>query len=196
VRSTSRHENYWKRSNYFWLFQAASITLTGVIYSHDPDDPLLLLSSGLGVITAQVGWLTARGSKFWQSNWESHVDFLEEALEGKLTQVILYEKDEIRSSVSRVNERLYGALLIAWVLVFANHALMLAFGPVINPSPQIVGLGSMLLLAGALLFVSIGTRGTGRSIHWRISAQRKYHTELFKLDRMFQTECRISGALT
>lgn len=152
-------ENYWKRSNYFWLFQAAAITLTGIIYSHDPNDSLLLLSSGLGVITAQVGWLTARGSKFWQSNWEAHVDFLEPDLEGKLTQVVLYQNDAVRSSVSRVNERLYGTLLIAWFLMFANKVLLL-LGIAIRVSDAFLGLGSAAMLGAAMAFLSIRTRSS------------------------------------
>lgn len=150
-------ENYWKRSNYFWLFQAAALTLTGLVYSRAGGTALLLLPAGLGVVTAQVGWLTARGSKFWQSNWESHVDFLEPELEGKLTQIILHQKDSVRSSVSKVNERLYSLLLLAWAFVFAAVALslMIEFPAV---SGRILGVGSVVLLMLAMLFVCWDSR--------------------------------------
>jgi hypothetical protein len=154
-------ENYWKRSNYFWLFQAAAFTLTGLIYGRvGSAGGLLLLPAGLGAITAQVGWLTARGSKFWQSNWESHVDFLEPELEGKLTQIILYQKDSVRSSVSKVNERLYALLFFAWVAVFINQALLMMLPFRVALPPWVAGSGGIVLLALAMLFVCWDTRSS------------------------------------
>lgn len=113
-------DSYWKRSQYFWLFQASAITLTGLIYSRAEGQALLLLAAGVGAVTAQVGWLTARGSKFWQSNWEAHIDRLEPEVEGRLTQVVLYQKGSVRSSLSRINERLFALLFTVWMTFFAN----------------------------------------------------------------------------
>jgi hypothetical protein len=123
-------ENYWKRATYFWAFQLAAFTLLGFLWARVvvKDEPLspnvLLIPGGLGAITALVGLLTAKGSKFWQENWESHVDALEPAIEGRLTQVV-FVKDGQQYSVSRVNERLLSLLTIGWMFLFFATAFRL-----------------------------------------------------------------------
>lgn len=118
-------ENYWKRGTYFWAFQLAAFALLGLIWRAYAQDQLtqnvLLLPAGLGAITALVGLLTAKGSKFWQENWESHVDLLEAALEGRLTQTVIV-RSGIQWSVTRVNERLFWLLLIGWCVLFVGVA--------------------------------------------------------------------------
>jgi hypothetical protein len=47
--------------------------------------PLLLIPESIGVITAFAGYLTARGSNFWQEHWEA----LENELRMWLTQVVM-----------------------------------------------------------------------------------------------------------
>jgi hypothetical protein len=64
--------------------------------------PLLLISASIGVITAFAGYLTANGSKFWQENWEAHVDLLENEIGVRLTQVMLC-REPPQFSVSRIN---------------------------------------------------------------------------------------------
>jgi hypothetical protein len=72
-------ELYWKRAAYFWAFQAipfAAIALSvehGTLHVGVP----LLGAVVLGALTGTTGWLTAKGSKFWQENWEAHVELLE-----------------------------------------------------------------------------------------------------------------------
>src|SRR5262245_36084396 len=70
---------YWKRAAYFWAFQLIAFTALGLLL-RDGDfaqTRLLLIPAGIGAVTAFAGYLTARGSKFWQENWEAHVDLLE-----------------------------------------------------------------------------------------------------------------------
>jgi hypothetical protein len=75
--------------------------------------PLLLIAESIGVITALAGYLTARGSKFWQENWEAHVDLLEHEIGVRLTQVVLCRKPP-QFSVSRINQLLLLLLTLAW----------------------------------------------------------------------------------
>jgi hypothetical protein len=114
-------ENYWKRATYFWAFQLAAFTLFGLLWQMFAERKLeraaLLVPTTLGAITAQVGWLTAKGSKFWQENWEGHVDLLEQAREGRLTQVIINRRGQ-QYSVSRVNEALMLLLMCGWIACF------------------------------------------------------------------------------
>ncbi len=112
-------ENYWKRATYFWAFQVTAFALFGLIWKDVAklDRLALLLPAGLGAISAQVGWLTAKGSKFWQENWEAHVDLLEGEVEGRMTQTIL-SKTGPQYSVSRVNQNFMFLLMIGWVGAF------------------------------------------------------------------------------
>lgn len=118
-------ENYWKRGAYFWAFQLAAFTLLGLIWREYAQDNLtrnvLLIPAGLGAISSLIGLLTAKGSKFWQENWESHVDILEAKIEGRLTQVV-FAKHGNQWSVSRVNERFFWILFFGWTILFLGVA--------------------------------------------------------------------------
>src|SRR5580658_2201060 len=95
-------ELYWKRATYFWAFQLVAFTALGLLLRDGKISSmhLLLIPSSIGVITAFAGWLTARGSKFWQENWEARVDLLEDATKERLTQVVLCRRPP-QYSVSR-----------------------------------------------------------------------------------------------
>ncbi len=101
-------ELYWKRATYFWAFQLVAFAALGLLFKDGKlsDPRLLVIPASIGVITAFAGFLTARGSKFWQVNWESHVDLLESEVNMRLTQVIMCRKSGPQFSVTRVNESL------------------------------------------------------------------------------------------
>jgi hypothetical protein len=120
-------ENYWKRSAYFWGFQLVSFAALALSAKEGRFyPPIVLLVAVLGALAALTGVLTAKGSKFWQANWEAHVDFLETAVEGRLHTTALVE-DKLSYSVSRVNERFLEVLLAGWMLVFVAAATVLVF---------------------------------------------------------------------
>jgi hypothetical protein len=152
-------ENYWKRATYFWVFQLAAFTLLGLIWPQilDPKGPLqptaLMIPAGLGSITALVGLLTAKGSKFWQENWEAHVDALEGDVEGRLTQII-FVKRWSAFSVSRVNERLLLLLMTGWFVFFLIAAFQLdAYLPRSWQAP--LGLVTLLAISA---WITLSTR--------------------------------------
>lgn len=119
-------ENYWKRSAYFWGFQLVSFAALALSAKEGRFyPPIVLLVAVLGALAALTGVLTAKGSKFWQANWEAHVDFLESAVEGRLHTTALVEKT-LSYSVSRVNERFLEVLLVGWAIVFLTAAAVLA----------------------------------------------------------------------
>lgn len=157
-------ENYWKRATYFWAFQLAAFALLGLLWGKIFDSSpslirnALLVPAGLGAVTAQVGWLTARGSKFWQENWEAHVDMLEGEHEGRLTQVI-FAKSGTKSSVTRINERLFFFLMLSWVAFFILTVFPVIEAKLLSLNPII----SIIGLLSAMLFISWGsaTRLTG-----------------------------------
>jgi hypothetical protein len=115
-------ENYWKRSTYFWGFQLVAFGALALTAKNGHFYPaIVVLVAVLGALTSYAGILTARGSKFWQQNWEAHVDFLEVAVEGKLHMTALVEKN-LSFSVSRVNERLLEVFFSGWLIVFIASA--------------------------------------------------------------------------
>jgi hypothetical protein len=128
-------ENYWKRSSYFWGFQLvsfAALALTAKDGNFHP--PLVIMVAVLGALAALTGILTARGSKFWQANWEAHVDFLEPDVEGQLHTTALAESS-LQYSVSRVNERFLEVLLGGWLLAFLAAATVLVHPSLLTLTP-------------------------------------------------------------
>ncbi len=121
-------ELYWKRAAYFWAFQLIAFTALGLLFKDGHIAPLgklslgrLLIPAPIGVITAFAGYLTARGSKFWQENWEAHVDLLEDKTNERLTGVVMC-RDVPQFSVSRINQRLLLYLTIGWASVLVVGA--------------------------------------------------------------------------
>jgi hypothetical protein len=116
-------ELYWKRATYFWAFQLIAFTALGFLLKDGHITPLgqlpfgrLLIPAPIGVITALAGYLSARGAKFWQENWEAHVDLLEDATKQRLTHVILCRQAP-QFSVSRVNQKFFCYLILGWAAV-------------------------------------------------------------------------------
>ena len=56
-------------------------------------------------------------SKFWQANWEHHIDMLEDEFEGRLHKTAWVGPIGVRWSVSGLNERLGSFFVIFWVFV-------------------------------------------------------------------------------
>jgi hypothetical protein len=122
-------ELYWKRANYFWLLQAAVFAAVGLTWKADGSAipafvPLILAS--LGVVTALGGWLATQGSKFWQRNWEHHIDMLETEFEGNLYKCVYVGPSGVKWSLSGISESLglcfvgFWALVLSTVSVWAN----------------------------------------------------------------------------
>jgi len=84
-------ELYWKRATYFWTFIAATLAGFVAIQASSSANKvdLSVLLCNLGIVFS-FGWLCVnRGSKYWQENWENHVDMLEDHIQGPLYKVIL-----------------------------------------------------------------------------------------------------------
>ena len=128
---------YWKRANYFWLFVAAMFTayfliannLFEVVNKTEIFNPLkslfLVLISFLGYFFSLGWYYVNRASKFWQENWEVHVDLLGKKVYGKLFTTIKasnrnYWKlsKEFPFSVSKVNQILSLIVVLLWMILF------------------------------------------------------------------------------
>lgn len=156
-------ELYWKRATYFWILQAAVFTAIGLTWKSSPSQaaPLVPLAlAALGSITAFAGYLSARGSKFWQENWEHHIDMLEDEFEGRLHKTAYVGSDGIAWSVSGVNDRLAFCFFLFWLTIlgsaaFAVDASWFDFLPgfVLTNGFQAIAIVVAALLAMLVLFV-------------------------------------------
>jgi hypothetical protein len=83
---------YWKRSAYFWAFNAAAFAgyaaqAQSQNSAQAPD--LLVIIASFGLVLSVAWYLVNRGSKQWQQNWEYHVDMLEDCVTGPLYKIVI-----------------------------------------------------------------------------------------------------------
>jgi hypothetical protein len=146
-------EHYWKRATYFWGFQIAIFAAFGLLLSKDPSkyegaiDPVTVALAGLGFLTALANSFSARGSKFWQENWENHIDMLEDAIEGSLYKMVWLQDGNVSYSVSGVNKALSDCFAVFWLLI----DLFVSWKFVGLPSP--LGVLACIAAAGPYLYV-------------------------------------------
>jgi len=115
--------NYWKRANYYWLFQAS--VYAGYFYSITAENKDYLCKNPeiivgitcLGFLTALAWLLSNKGSKQWQENWENHVYMLEDSITGPLYKTV---NNENTWSVSKINKLVSGFSVAVWVLLGLN----------------------------------------------------------------------------
>jgi hypothetical protein len=127
---------YWKRTAYFWAFIVLTFTAYFAILTHDKEldaltNELLLLSSALGLFMSICWFCVNKASKYWQENWEKHVDWLEDDVMGPLYKLILvYGKGKSGMfcplkpypfSVSKINQLLSFAICLVWIYLFARN---------------------------------------------------------------------------
>lgn len=111
-------EHYWKRATYFWGFQIAVFATFGLVWKEPAGEGgrfLLIALSVVGFLTAVANSLSAEGSKFWQQNWENHIDMLEDEIEGKLYKTAWLKGGRTSFSVSKVNGALNLCFLGFWL---------------------------------------------------------------------------------
>ena len=114
---------YWRRSTYFWAFVAVSFGGYFALSSHPSDHIWSRLVVAVLGMTFSYSWhLITRASKFWQENWERHIDALENEITGPLYKTIKRpQKNEFYFpfrpyplSVSRINMVLTIFVTLSW----------------------------------------------------------------------------------
>jgi hypothetical protein len=115
-------EHYWKRATYFWGFQIAIFATFGLVWKEQNDlggRGMLIALTIIGLLTAVANLLSSQGSKFWQQNWENHIDMLEDRLEGRLYKTVWLDGERVSFSVSRINSMLNICFVAFWVFALA-----------------------------------------------------------------------------
>ena len=133
-------ELYWKRAAYFWAFiVAALIGYTSTLKEGLDKTAAPIFFANMG-FAFSFAWLCInRGSKFWQGNWEKHVDLLEDNVQGPLYKVIAFEaprKFKILKafpfSVSKINQIISAYVAIFWFALVIKSLVILYSSP-LNP---------------------------------------------------------------
>lgn len=156
-------ELYWKRATYFWTFLAA--TFAGYFLVHRMDSPpqyLLFIVCNLGFMFSLCWFLVNKGSKFWQNNWERHVDRLEDLEMGPLYKTVISEENlskwsptkEYPFSVSKINQLLSLYITILWILLLIESLLKLLKVEIIQKQVSFnINIFPLLILALTFYFV-------------------------------------------
>lgn len=165
-------ELYWKRATYFWAFIGATfagyVTLSN---SDTPNNKSLYAIILLGIVFSLCWYLVNRGSKYWQLNWEKHLDAIEDPEIGPLYKTTIarnYYKGRwyvlygpYPFSVSKINILLSFFVLLLWMLflidfIYSNNTL---FSINFGTNFSYYGYSSLLELiaiAGILVFGQTG----------------------------------------
>lgn len=88
---------YWQRATYFWALIAVAFAgyfaVLGAEHLMNKEFLAFLLSC-IGLIFTWAWFQVNRGSKYWQENWENHVDMLEDEITGPLYKTVLRRPED------------------------------------------------------------------------------------------------------
>jgi hypothetical protein len=125
---------YWQRAAYFWALIAVAFAGYFAIMGADklPEkEYLAYIVSCIGLLFTWAWFLVNRGSKYWQENWENHVDMLEDETVGPLYKTILHRPEKkgdilrhplspLAISVSKINLLVSIFTLCIWVVLLIH----------------------------------------------------------------------------
>ena len=151
---------YWTRSAYFWGFQAVFFATVGLIsqglvnaQNRSTEDNIfsyiLLIIIGIsGAMISHVWRSMLDGAKFWQDNWERHIDVLEDAISGPLSTTYFVNTETLRRdpnfspvSVTQANSYIAWFMTLAWLslVIFSCGYVWLTCGNWLpSPNPPLV----------------------------------------------------------
>ncbi|KAF0810018.1 hypothetical protein A167_01049 [Alcanivorax sp. S71-1-4] len=124
---------YWRRAIYFWTFIGAAFAGIVAIQASEAEakDSFTVLVSCLGFVFSCAWVCVNKGSKFWQENWEKHVDLLEDEISGPIYKVVFsLDRKSVgivgmltgssAISVSKVNQMLSIYMSIIWAALVVH----------------------------------------------------------------------------
>ena len=120
-------ELFWKRATYFWVFISLIFIGYFTVSSNKEFvyvDLFKVLISYTGIVFSTSWYLVNRGSKFWQKNWELHVDYLEDEVIGPLYKLMIDNRNcvcqplkDYPFSVSRINILISLYVTLIWMFI-------------------------------------------------------------------------------
>jgi hypothetical protein len=153
---------YWQRAAYFWALIAAAFAGYFAILSAEHLEDKEYLAYIVGCIGSLFNWawfLVNRGSKYWQENWENHVDMLEDAVTGPLYKTVLHRPRQTKIaekyiigpaaiSVSKINQWVSSFALCIWIALVVH---VLPFRLTYRPSIKHIIIAAITLLFATLM---------------------------------------------
>lgn len=129
-------ELYWKRTAFFWTILGAIIAGYFLVFSKLDSSvnshKTLFSLANLGLVFS-IGWyFVNRGSKYWQVNWEKHLDTIEDDIIGPLYKTTINKQyygtkkqffklvSPFPFSVSKINQVLNIVLIGFWLLMIID----------------------------------------------------------------------------
>jgi len=172
---------YWKRATYFWTLLAATFAGYFALASEQSvaQHPILLfLASCIGLVLSTSWYLVNRGSKYWQENWERHVDSLEDEFVGPLYKTTI-STEQFRwwefwggypFSVSKVNQLTSLFIALVW-LALAISSFPSSHRPKCLIAARPYGLAALTFLFLCLLIClgRTGAQGKDRTVDFHKS---------------------------
>ena len=150
---------YWKRATYFWVFIAAAFG--GYSALGDKQQTLAFLTACLGFIFSLAWYFVNRGSKFWQQNWEMHVDLLEDDISGPVYKTVIQRSKKTLCrlngpypfSVSKINQLLSLFVTIVWLMLIGRtFSIIWGINPIISPRCATTLISIFTFVAAIVLF--------------------------------------------
>lgn len=129
-------ELYWKRTSFFWTIIGAIIAGYFLVLSKLDNSinslKILFSLANLGLVFS-IGWyFVNRGSKYWQVNWEKHLDTIEDDIIGPLYKTTINRKyygttkqflklvSPFPFSVSKINQVLNLVIIGFWSILIID----------------------------------------------------------------------------
>lgn len=150
---------YWKRATYFWTFIGVAFAgYFALSAAKNVSEEAIFLINCLGFIFTFSWYLVNRGSKFWQNNWERHVDMLEDKEIGPLYKTAINMKhskminifEEYPFSVSKINQILSLFLCVVWIFLGCR-----SISNLFNINEPFNGFNILLITFFTLLYIVI-----------------------------------------
>ncbi|MHB1619979.1 MAG: RipA family octameric membrane protein [Sulfuricella sp.] len=171
---------YWRRAAYFWTFIAAAFGAFFLLErtGNSPTASQFLVAC-VGLVFSVAWSLANRGSKYWQDNWEQHVDLLENEITGPLYKMNAGKPDGVSRwslleaypfSVSRINQVLSLFVIAIWgILVLVTASAAFSIGSLLVVTATVAGLWALLY--------KTKTRRTGEGREFPIKMQLRKRGE-------------------
>jgi len=143
-------ELYWKRATYFWTFIGAAFvgyaaffnTTSNPVAQNPKREVIIVLIACIGFVFSVAWHCVNKGSKFWQENWENHVELLEDEVFGPIYKTLAQRPDHSRLfplsivdffvapkpfSVSKVNQLVSTFMALIWGLILYSSVAPICF---------------------------------------------------------------------
>lgn len=161
-------ELYWKRATYFWTLIAVAFAGYFAVLSSKSLDNNYFLSfvvGSIGLVFSFAWYFANRGSKYWQENWENHLDLLEDKITGPLYKTLLqrprfnslsekYVTGPLSVSVSKINSWVSVFVIFIW-FVLVIYALFRSICIIEIPFNIWVFLSAHLLIIISIFFCCV-----------------------------------------